>query len=133
MKQKNGGGKRFVVYSDEQPLTIEDLKEKGALLFFKNGKSNFAGNLCDMTVAVCDATETAVFEFPGGKIDGYLQSNGLYHPRTSTSGHSQKSKELMVEEFDDIDSHDRDTSESIESTLPLAEPINNHGQQCSQD
>ena len=41
VKQKNGGGKRFVVYSDEQPLTIEDLKEKGALLFFKNGKSNF--------------------------------------------------------------------------------------------
>ena len=39
----------------------------------------------------------------------------------------------MVEEFDDIDSHDSDTSESIESTLPLAEPINNHGEQCSQD
>ena len=119
MKQKNGGGKRFVVYRDEQPLTIEDLKEK-----------DFAGNLCDMTVAVCDATETAVFEFPGGTIDRYLQSNGLYPSSTHFYIRTQP-KESMVEEFDD--SHDSDTSESVESTLPLAEPINNHGEQCSQD
>ena len=34
VKQKNGGGKRFVQYTDLEPLSLQALKDKGSALFF---------------------------------------------------------------------------------------------------
>ena len=38
VRQKNGGGNRFVAYSALEPPTVEDLKEKASALFSPTGK-----------------------------------------------------------------------------------------------
>ena len=46
--QKNGGGNRFITYTDADPLRIEELVEKACALFFPGGKNNFAGHKEEM-------------------------------------------------------------------------------------
>lgn len=61
VRQKNGGGNRFIAYTDTKPLTLEDLTEKACTLFFPNGKNSFAGRLEEMNTWICDTTEGAIF------------------------------------------------------------------------
>ena len=41
--QKNGGGNRFIPYTDEEQLRLETLTEKACALFFLDGVNNFPG------------------------------------------------------------------------------------------
>ena len=41
LRQKHGGGNRFIAYTDTEPLTLEDLTEKTCALFFPNRKWYF--------------------------------------------------------------------------------------------
>ena len=40
VRQKNGGGNRFIPYTDEEPLRLETLTEKACTLFFPDGKKD---------------------------------------------------------------------------------------------
>ena len=65
VRQKNGGGNRFVAYTASEPPTVEQLKQKATALFFPHGKSAFAGSVDDMLLDICDTTQTAIIRFPG--------------------------------------------------------------------
>ena len=79
VRQKNGGGNRFLMYSDVEPLTFIDIIEKASSLFFPGGKKDFAGFLVNMTVSVYSATRTEITAFPGGgTLNDYLEENGMY-------------------------------------------------------
>lgn len=83
VRQKNGGGNRFVAYTASEPPTVEELKQKATALFFPDGKSAFAGSVDDMLLDICDTTQTAIIRFPGeGTIESYLKENGLYPSTT---------------------------------------------------
>ena len=41
VRQKNGGGNRFVAYTASEPPTVEEVKQKATALFFPDGKSAF--------------------------------------------------------------------------------------------
>ena len=81
--QKNGGGNRFLMYSDAEPLTLIDIMERASSLFFPGGKNDFAGFLENMTVSVCSATWAEITAFPGGgTLNDYLEENGMYPSST---------------------------------------------------
>ena len=83
VRQKKGGGNRFVAYTASEPPTVEELKQKATVLFFPDGKSAFAGSVDDMLLDICDTTQTAIIRFPGeGTIESYLKENGLYPSTT---------------------------------------------------
>ena len=83
VRQKNGGGNRFVAYTASEPPTVAELKQKATALFFPDGKSAFAGSVDDMLLDICDTTQTAIIRFPGeGTIESYLKENGLYPSTT---------------------------------------------------
>ena len=83
VRQKKGGGNRFVAYTASEPPTVEELKQKATALFFPDGKSAFAGSVDDMLLDICDTTQTAIIRFPGeGTIESYLKENGLYPSTT---------------------------------------------------
>ena len=83
VRQKNGGGNRYVAYTASEPPTVEELKQKATALFFPDGKSAFAGSVDDMLLDICDTTKTAIIRFPGeGTIESYLKENGLYPSTT---------------------------------------------------
>ena len=83
VRQKNGGGNRFIPYTDEEPLTLETLTEKARALFFPDGENNFAGGIQEMNTWICNASGVAVFDFPDeGTVDDYLKKNGLYPSAT---------------------------------------------------
>ena len=63
VRLKNGGGNRFIAYTDTEPLTLEDLTEKTCALFFPNGNNIFAGRLEEMNKWICDTTEGAILNF----------------------------------------------------------------------
>ena len=48
VRQRNGGGNRFVAYTALEPPTVEEVKQKATALFFPDGKSAFAGSVDDM-------------------------------------------------------------------------------------
>ena len=137
VKTKNGGGKRFIVYNDADPLSLEAIKNKGAALFFPNGTSKFAGNLKDMAVVVCDTTQTAIFDFPGGgMVEDYLNANGLYPSVTHFFIRTQAVQDI-VEEFEDDDdilsSHSDCSRQNIysEESTPNNTSNRNHQVQSS--
>ena len=83
VRQKNGGGNRFIPYTDEEPITLETLPEKARTLFFPDGKNNFAGRIQEMNTWICNASGVAIFDFPDeGTVDDYLKKNGLYPSST---------------------------------------------------
>ena len=83
VRQKNGGGNRFIEYSDTDPLTIEDTRSKAADVFFPGGENDFAGTVLDMRLEICDATRKVIDHFPGdGTLSNYLVANGLYPSTT---------------------------------------------------
>lgn len=66
-------GNRYVVYGGNKQLTLDELKQKAAALFFPNGKNQFAGSLEGMLVNICDSTRSTVFKFPhAGTVDDYI-------------------------------------------------------------
>ena len=63
VRQKNGGGNRFITYTDADPLKMEELVE--------------------MNKWICDTRGVAIFDFPGERtVEDYLKSNGLYPSST---------------------------------------------------
>jgi hypothetical protein len=61
----------------------------------------FAGQVDDMSLFICDTTQTAIFKFPGeGTLDSYLQENGWYASTTYLYLRSQH-KDLIADEFED--------------------------------
>ena len=83
VRQKNGGGNRFIPYTDEEPLKLETLTEKARALFFPDGENNFAGRIHEMNTWICNASGVAIFDFPDeGTVDDYLKKNGLYPSST---------------------------------------------------
>ena len=101
VRQKNGGGNRFVTYCGLEPPTMEELKQKASALFFPDGKSTFAGLLDDMFLDICDSSQTAIFEFPGdGTVESYLKHNGLY-PSTTYLYLRSQNKDAIFSEFED--------------------------------
>ena len=90
VRQRNGGGNRFVAYTALEPPTVEEVKQKATALFFPDGKSAFAGSVDDMLLDICDATQMAIIRFPGdGTIESYLKENGLYPSTTYLYPRSQ--------------------------------------------
>ena len=84
-------------------MTLEDVKNKGAAVFSPNGRNGFAGELEQMIVHVCDATESPVFEFPGGgTVNDYLTVNGFYPSSTYFYVRTQDIADVATE-FDEID------------------------------
>ena len=68
--QKNGGGNRCILYTDEEPLKLETLAEKVRVLFFPDGENNFAGRIQEMNTWICNASGVAVFDFSDkGSLD----------------------------------------------------------------
>ena len=101
VRQKNGGGNRFVAYSALEPPTVEDLKEKASALFFPDGKNDFAGSVDDMLLDICDTTRTLITQFPGdGTVESFLKENGLYPSTTYLYLRSQH-RDTIFPEFED--------------------------------
>ena len=44
VKHKNGGGKRYITFSDDEPLIFGIIRSKGAAVFFFNGRMDFLLN-----------------------------------------------------------------------------------------
>ena len=63
VRQKNGGGNRFIPYTDEEPIKLETLTEKARALFLPDGKDNFAGPIQEMNTWICSASRVAIFGF----------------------------------------------------------------------
>ena len=100
VRQKNGGGNRFVAYNASTPLTLNDLKIKASNLFFPEGNSVFAGPVDNMVLSICDITKTAIFDFPDdGTLDGYLKEKGLY-PSTTYFFLRSQPKDTIDSEFE---------------------------------
>ena len=53
VRQRNGGGNRFISYNALEPPTVDEIKQKARALFFPDGKSAFAGPVDDMLLDVC--------------------------------------------------------------------------------
>ena len=101
VRQRNGGGNRFISYNASAPPNVEELKLLASKLFFPEGMSVFAGDVDDMQLAICDTTQTAIFEFPGaGTLDNFLKENGLYSSTTYLYLRPQ-AKDLIYTEFQD--------------------------------
>jgi hypothetical protein len=51
VRNKNGGGNRYIVYTDSEPLNLKQLQGKVCELFFPGGRSNF-GSLEEMVMCI---------------------------------------------------------------------------------
>lgn len=100
VRQKNGGGNRFIAYSASTPPSLNDLKIKASMLYFPEGKSVFAGPVDNMVLSICDMTQTAIFEFPNDSLDNFLKEKGLY-PSTTYFFLRSQPKEEVDNEFED--------------------------------
>ena len=114
VRQKNGGGNRFIPYTDEEPLKLENLTEKAWALFFPDGENKFAGRIQEMNTWICNASRVAVFDFPdGGTVDDYLKKNGLYPSSTYFFLRTQP-RHLSGDEFESIEP-------TVAESLPTSE------------
>ena len=114
VRQKNGGGNRFIPYTDEEPLKLENLTEKARALFFPDGENKFAGRIQEMNTWICNASGVAVFDFPdGGTVDDYLKKNGLYPSSTYFFLRTQP-RHLSGDEFESIEP-------TVAESLPTSE------------
>ncbi|PFX14994.1 hypothetical protein AWC38_SpisGene20812 [Stylophora pistillata] len=127
VRTKNGGGNRFILYNDSEPLTFKDIEDKASALFFPSGFSSFAGRVDEMSLSVCDATKTPIFEFPGGgTVASYLQENGLYASNTYLFLRSQDKREDEFERNDrQIYNIDNDDDEDYDDGSLFLHSISN--------
>ena len=116
VRQKNGGGNRFITYTDADPLKMEELVDRACALFFPGGKNNFAGHIDEMNKWICDTTGVAIFDFPGkGTVEDYLKSNGLYPSSTYFYLRTQP-RHLMGDEFEDSNYAEATNTDNTSST-----------------
>ena len=84
-----------------------------------------------MHVVVCDATETALFEFPGGgTVEEYLNSNGLYPSSTHFYIRTQI-KEHTFEEFESDGVHSDSQSSNTRPFVSAEQSAQNESEQNS--
>ena len=78
VRQKNGGGNRFIKYLSSDPPTLPDILERASELYFRGGKNKFAGDFNNLSTVIADSTGEQIEEFPGeGTVTNYLSHNGL--------------------------------------------------------
>ena len=78
VRNRYGGGNRYIAYMDSHPLTLQEIQERACELFFPKGQSHF-GSLEDMSKCVTNSAQEVILSFPGsGTISDYLNENGLY-------------------------------------------------------
>lgn len=106
VRSKNGGGNRFIAYTDVEPPSLEELMEKASALFFPGENNVFAGHLDKMNRWICNTTGVAIFDFPqggGGTVEYYLRANVLYPSLTYFYLRTQP-RHLTNDEFEDASS-----------------------------
>ena len=110
VKQKNGGGNRYIVYTDPPSLLLGELKQKAIDLFFPSGKNKYGGSADILSFTLCDATQAPVHEFPwDGTLNDYLKENGLY---ASTTYFYLRSKQKDISEYANGNVNDDSDSQS---------------------
>ena len=116
VKQKNGGGNRYIVYTDPPSLLLGELKQKAIDLFFPSGKNKYGGSADILSFTLCDATQAPVHEFPwDGTLNDYLKENGLY---ASTTYFYLRSKQKDISEYANGNVNDSDSqSESANNRV----------------
>ncbi len=78
VRNRYGGGNRYLTYMDSDPLTLQQIQDRACELFFPKGKSHF-GLLEGMSRVVTNSAGEVIYSFPGcGTIADYLNENGLY-------------------------------------------------------
>lgn len=55
VRQKNGGGNRFIEYLSSDPPTLPDLLRRASDYYFPDGKNRFAGQLNNLKKAITDS------------------------------------------------------------------------------
>jgi hypothetical protein len=74
-----------------------------------------------MSTAICDTTETAIFEFPGnGRVDEYLKANGLY-PSSSYFYFRTQHKCCIEDEFEPDKTDQVGTDNVSDTALAISE------------
>ena len=120
VRQKNGGGNRFIPNTDEEPIKLESLTEKARALFFPDGKNNFAGRVQEMNTWICNASGVAIFDFPDeGTVDDYLKKNGLYPSSTYLFLRTQP-RHLSGDEFQSSEAIGAESLSASEETSSVA-------------
>ena len=110
VKQKNGGGNRYIVYTDPPSLLLGELKQKAIDLFFPSGKNKYGGSADILSFTLCDATQAPVHEFPWDEtLNDYLKENGLY---ASTTYFYLRSKQKGISEYVNGNVNDDSDSQS---------------------
>ena len=110
VKQKNGGGNRYIVYTDPSSLLLGELKQKAIDLFFPSGKNKYGGSADILSFTLCDATQAPVHEFPwDGTLNDYLKENGPY---ASTTYFYLRSKQKDISEYVNGNVNDDSDSQS---------------------
>ena len=83
VRQKNGGGNRFVEYLSFNPPTLEDILNRASKLYFPGGKNKFAGPLVNLKKVITDSSGEVILTFPeSGTVSDYLNANGMYPSST---------------------------------------------------
>ncbi len=83
VRQKNGGGNRFVEYLSSNPPTLEDILNRSSKLYFPGGKNKFAGQLVNLKKGITDSSGEVIVAFPeAGTVSDYLNANGVYPSTT---------------------------------------------------
>eukprot|EP00794_Sanderia_malayensis_P020825 gene20825-22869_t len=73
VKQKHGGGNRFLTYTDSEPLSMADVLDKSCSLFFPGGRSNHGGRLEALNKTLCDPAKEVISEFPDGGTENFQE------------------------------------------------------------
>ena len=83
VRQKNGGGNRFVEYLSSNPPTLDDILNRASRLYFPGGKNKFAGQLVNLKKVITDSSGEVIVTFPeAGTVSDYLNANGMYPSST---------------------------------------------------
>ncbi len=83
VRQKNGGGNRFVEYLSSNSPTLEDILNRASKLYFPGGKNKFAGQLVNLKKGITDSSGEVIVAFPeAGIVSDYLNANGMYPSTT---------------------------------------------------
>eukprot|EP00794_Sanderia_malayensis_P002363 gene2363-2724_t len=128
VKQKHGGGNRFLTYTDSEPLSMADVLDKSCSLFFPGGRSNHGGRLEALNKTLCDPAKEVISEFPdGGSVSDYLETKGLYpsttylYLRTKQKNFQERAAELAQEDVEY--QSESDSASEFSSNLPCLERI----------
>lgn len=83
VRQKNGGGNRFIEYLSSDPPTLPDLLRRASDYYFPDGKNRFAGQLNNLKKAITDSAGDIIIDFPEeGTVSDYLNARGMYPSST---------------------------------------------------